>query len=213
RLAEPPEECSLGREPQVRLANKYQPRSGDIMKPSADRLPDILLRAAKDTPSAAMVHVRTDGTEVRKTYGELQADAERVLRGYRAAGLQPGTKVAILLSRSLDFFPAFWGSVLGGLVPVPLAMPAAVTGRLFAVDDVRRLRRILTLLDNPPVVVRRGTQDLLKEALGGATGSAPVLLTAEDLLFDGSLLSAPSPEGAEHASSGQRPGYQPPRVL
>ena len=82
---------------------------------------DLLHAAAISAAPSMLVHVRADGSERSQTYAELRDEAERVSAGLRSAGLTLGSPVIVLPERSEEFLPAFWGALLAGLVPVPLA--------------------------------------------------------------------------------------------
>lgn len=58
------------------------------------------------------------------TYRGLLEAARQLGAGLLASGLVPGQTVAIMLPTSLDFFHAFFGTLLAGGVPVPLYPPA-----------------------------------------------------------------------------------------
>jgi amino acid adenylation domain-containing protein len=78
---------------------------------------DALFAAqARATPDA--VAVRTiDGS---RTYRELDADVEQLARRLRAAGVRPGTLVAVCLERSVDLVVALLGVLRAGGAYVPL---------------------------------------------------------------------------------------------
>ncbi|HJW02963.1 MAG TPA: AMP-binding protein, partial [Azospira sp.] len=65
----------------------------------------------------------TDRSESLTYRGLLEA-ARQLGAGLIASGLAPGQTVAIMLPTSLDFFHAFFGTLLAGGVPVPLYPPA-----------------------------------------------------------------------------------------
>ncbi|HSH79415.1 MAG TPA: SDR family NAD(P)-dependent oxidoreductase, partial [Herpetosiphonaceae bacterium] len=104
---------------------------------------DLLHAAATDAPHHVIVHVRPDGTERVQTYRELRDEAERVSAGLRYSGLEPGSPVIVLPDRSEEFLPAFWGALLAGLVPVPLAR------------ETDKLLAVAAFLDWPPLIVDR----------------------------------------------------------
>ena len=57
---------------------------------------------------------------VRETWGDFRANALRVARGYREAGLRAGDRVAIMLPNCPEFLSAHFGAIYAGLVPVPV---------------------------------------------------------------------------------------------
>ncbi|MCP2338101.1 alpha/beta fold hydrolase [Actinomadura rupiterrae] len=56
-------------------------------------------------------------------YADLAECAKRVLCGLRGYGRLPGDRVLIVADDPQTFLPAFWGCVLGGMVPAPIAPP------------------------------------------------------------------------------------------
>ncbi len=83
-------------------------------------LPQLLHKAANET--TGIVHLHSDGTEIFQSYAELLEEAERILAGLRALGLQPQDKVILQLRHNQDFLSTFWGCLLGGFIPVPLGV-------------------------------------------------------------------------------------------
>jgi len=67
--------------------------------------------------------------ETRLGYDQILSRARGVAGGLQRLGLRPGDRVAIVLPTGPGFYDAFFGSVLAGLVPVPLYPPVRL-GRL-----------------------------------------------------------------------------------
>lgn len=87
-------------------------------------LGDLLERAAAEAGQRGITFIEADGAESRHSYAELLDRARRISGALRDAGLRPEDKVLLQLARNQDFLPAFWGCVLAGVVPVPLAVAA-----------------------------------------------------------------------------------------
>ncbi|MFJ8536978.1 amino acid adenylation domain-containing protein [Streptomyces sp. NPDC093591] len=121
---------------------------------TAVTLLDLLLHAAEEAPGQVVVHVRGDGGERTVTFAELHDDALRVAGGLRAAGLEPGTPVPLVAELGEDFQPMFWGALVAGLVPVPLA------------PEARRVGPVWEFLGRPAVMVDAGTEALCAEIPG-----------------------------------------------
>ena len=111
----PPARASVG-EPAVSHGGRF----GDL---DVDTLPAALLRAAR-SGRGTITCLDGDGSWSR-TYGELLTEASRVLGGLRALGLRPGDDVLLQLEHNPDVLVSFWACVLGGFVPVPMAVPPA----------------------------------------------------------------------------------------
>jgi acyl-CoA synthetase (AMP-forming)/AMP-acid ligase II len=103
----------------------------------------LLLRAAQFCPDAKIRSVNAGTEDVAPlSYPSLLEDARHISGGLGANGCRPGSAVALLLERPHDFLPAFWGCVLGGYIPCPLA-PIRVDSERCA----RHLAQVSTLLD------------------------------------------------------------------
>lgn len=86
-------------------------------------LVEALLIAAERYPTHGVYYVQPDSSAILQTYPELVEDAARILRGLRAAGVEPGNQLLFQFNHNEDFIPAFWACMLGGFVPVPLSIP------------------------------------------------------------------------------------------
>ena len=132
----------------------------------------ILLDAADRWPDQTFsVH---GGASV--TFAELVTLGQRFAGGLDAAGVAPGTPLALLLDDLLDFSVAWWGSLFAGAIPAPLAAP-----RAHAPGDHERVRLATTQLGGLQVV-DRGRASLQGGAgLGGGVLDVGALLAAEPL--------------------------------
>ena len=80
--------------------------------------------------------------ESRVSFGELWERALALLGSMQARGMHAGDELIIFSKSNEDFVVAFWAAVLGGIVPVPVAV---------GISDEHKLKlfRILSQLDNP----------------------------------------------------------------
>ena len=62
-----------------------------------------------------------EGREARLTYGGLVERGSQIARLLRAWGLPPGAVCLVIVPHSPDLYCAFFGAILGGLVPTILA--------------------------------------------------------------------------------------------
>ncbi|MGY1806867.1 class I adenylate-forming enzyme family protein [Blastococcus sp. SYSU D00669] len=92
-----------------------------------------LLRAAVDAHPDAEALVELGGERV--TYRQLWDRATRVAGGLRAAGVQPGDRVANRLGNGNDWVLAFWGTLLAGAVVVPVNTRFAEPEVRYVVED------------------------------------------------------------------------------
>lgn len=87
------------------------------------RFDDLLRRAARDTPeNEALVC----GDE-RLSYAEFDERVTRVANGLRAAGVEPGDRVGLMLGNGIPFFLALMGAVRMGAIAVPMSVKMSPT--------------------------------------------------------------------------------------
>ncbi|MEU9064159.1 amino acid adenylation domain-containing protein [Streptomyces sp. NPDC048430] len=149
--------------------------------------------ASRAPESTAVTHCALDGGTRSLTYGEL-ADAKNALASaLRAAGVAPGTRVAVALPRSVEQVVALVAIVTAGgaYVPLDLAYP----------DE--RLEHILTDAAPQAVLVDREQRDRFTELLGRGPGVPPrVIVLGEEL-----------PEEREPAPVTTRAGWHDPAYV
>jgi long-chain acyl-CoA synthetase len=92
-----------------------------------------LLRTAVDRHSDRTALVELGGE--RLTYRELWERAARVAGGLRAAGIEPGDRVANRLPNGNDWVLLFWGTLLAGGVVVPVNTRFAEPEVRYVVED------------------------------------------------------------------------------
>ncbi len=90
---------------------------------AAGNIADALRAAAAQAPErvAMQVPVGGDGARTRfvaLTYGELDRDSDAIAAGALADGLEPGTRVALMVRPGVPFFVLMFGLFKAGLVPV-----------------------------------------------------------------------------------------------
>lgn len=110
-------------------------------------LSDALQRAARQRPAKGMVFLQPNGSEQVQSYADLLADAQRILAGLRARGLQPQAAVIFQFDRPQPFIAAFWACQLGGFVPVPLSLVAGQDS-----NAAHKLENAWNLLGHPLVL-------------------------------------------------------------
>ena len=88
-------------------------------------LDEALFHFAERDPQRVHIRLRLDNGEMHPiSYGGLLAHSSAVAAALRQrAGVGPGDRVALMLPTAPDFFPAFFGVILAGAVPVPLYPP------------------------------------------------------------------------------------------
>jgi len=97
---------------------------GEPLREEADapkNLSQALRRTVKRSPDKGITYIQKDGSNTVQLYPALLEKAERILTGLRALGLKPQDKIIFQFDSNEDYIPAFWGCILGGFVPVPVA--------------------------------------------------------------------------------------------
>ena len=91
---------------------------------SAETLVDVLEWHAQASPDRPHIHLREDdGRERTLTYGWLRRRAVEVAAALRGRGIGQRDTVAIMLRTEAAFFPAFFGTLFAGAIPVPVYPP------------------------------------------------------------------------------------------
>ncbi|MEO1088368.1 MAG: AMP-binding protein, partial [Acidobacteriota bacterium] len=85
-------------------------------------LPEALLRTVRSFPDRGILCLDAQGAEHFISYPDLLDRARRILGGLSEAGLKPGDRTILQCQRLPDHFAAFWACVLGGIVPVTVAI-------------------------------------------------------------------------------------------
>jgi acyl-CoA synthetase (AMP-forming)/AMP-acid ligase II/thioesterase domain-containing protein/acyl carrier protein len=121
----------------------------------------ILRRAADRFPEHGIVYIGSDGTEEFQTYPALVQEAERILAGLHGLGLKAQDKVIFQLDHHRSFIPAFWGCVLGGIVPLPIPVAPAHD---YANSGVDGIYDVWELLEHPIILTTRLHADAIRSA-------------------------------------------------
>ena len=140
----PIEELPLLTESEVRQLREWSGHSLEVDEP-----PVHLQFAARAALAPEAVAVEMNGESL--TYGELQARAEALARRLRAAGVGGGSRVGLLLERSLDLPAAILGIWNAGGAYVPLDPHLPEARLAYQIDDAIRLQ-------DAPVIVTRDPQ-------------------------------------------------------
>jgi len=127
-------------------------------------IPDTLTQAL-EARSGASRHVHyIAGEEQRRkvSFGELRRTALGVLRHFQDFGIRAGDELILFTASNEQFIDGFWACLLGGIVPVPVAVGIS--------DDHRhKLLKIFRQLRNPFVYTEQGQLARLAE-FGQAAG-------------------------------------------
>ena len=90
------------------------------------------------------------------TFAELWSDALALLGALQAAGMKPADELIIFTRSNRSFVTAFWAAILGGIVPVPVAV---------GISDEHRLKlfRILGQLERGTLYTEASLLQRLKD--------------------------------------------------
>ena len=97
---------------------------GTVAPDTAGTLVEVLAWHAQTHPDRVHIFLRAeDGSEQPITYGTLWRWSVRVAVALKARGIGRRDTVTIMLRTEADFFPAFFGTLLAGAIPVPIYPP------------------------------------------------------------------------------------------
>jgi acyl-CoA synthetase (AMP-forming)/AMP-acid ligase II len=121
----------------------------------------------------------------------LRERALALLGRLQAAGMEPGDELVLHVPGNRAFLDGFWAGVLGGLVPVPVALGAGEEHR-------RKVLRIMARLERPRLLTDGATLERLKAFLveQGQEGELEPL-ERRAILVDGGESGAPVGEERE----------------
>src|SRR6266508_980514 len=108
-----------------RVGEARAPLAPGVPAPAAARtLVDVLRWHADAHPDRLHVFLRLEsGEEQTISYGALWQRAIALAGGLRERGLPRGERVALMLRTEEAFFPAFFGVLVAGAIPVPIYPP------------------------------------------------------------------------------------------
>jgi len=122
----------------------------EIPEHAPKTLGEALIRTAAEHPNDGVLYVQAaDQSEDFQTYDSLLKEARCVLAGLHARGLKPGDKVIFQIEVLRDHFTTFWACVLGGIIPVTVAIAPSYRE---ANGVTNKLRGVWELLGRPLVL-------------------------------------------------------------
>ena len=155
---------------------------------SPTTLPEILASQRGATRRIHYLNGQDDRRSV--TFDELRTAALGVLFHLQAFGVKAGDRVILHTSSNEQFIDGFWACLLGGLVPVPIAVGAS--------DDHRqKLLQVFSELGNPFVYTEDGQLARLRD-YGRATGITPQIDALEQRSLTVERVTDISRPGREH---------------
>lgn len=118
-------------------------------------LSEAFLSAAENT-NVGIRFFKGKDNEYRETYAEILQKAQRCLCVLQKRGLKKGNKLLFQIEDVSDFIYHFWGCILGGIIPVPIAPAATEEAKL-------RLYSVWKLIDNAHVVAEEEHFEKLRQ--------------------------------------------------
>src|SRR5687768_385441 len=106
-------------------------------------------------------YLEAENSERVVEYGELYERALGILFHLQKLGAKPGDKLIIYLANNEQFLDAFWAGMLGGIVPVPVALGISD-------EHKHKLLRIAKKLGRPFIYTDKKTLDRIGAFAGGA---------------------------------------------
>jgi acyl-CoA synthetase (AMP-forming)/AMP-acid ligase II len=113
------------------------------------------------TVKRTISYLETETNERVVSYGELYERGLGILHHLQKLGARPGDKLIIYLANNEQFLDAFWAGMLGGIVPVPVALGISD-------EHKHKLLRIAKKLGKPFIYTDRKTLDRIGAFAGGA---------------------------------------------
>jgi acyl-CoA synthetase (AMP-forming)/AMP-acid ligase II len=115
-------------------------------------------------------YLESETSERTVTYAELHERALGILFHLQKLGARPGDKIIIYLANNEQFLDGFWAGMLGGIIPVPVALGISD-------EHKHKLLRIAKKLGSPFIYTDRKTLD----RIGAFAGSAGEQATYDSL--------------------------------
>ncbi|MGD2091122.1 MAG: non-ribosomal peptide synthetase [Candidatus Aminicenantes bacterium] len=106
-------------------------------------LPDILC-AYRNICDRGITFIQNQADEVFISYQSFYQKVLLRLHALQSKGIKPGDEIILQIDNLADFITSFWAGLLGGFIPVPLAVPAPTADEHF-----RNLLEIYKHLENP----------------------------------------------------------------
>ena len=124
-----------------------------------------LIESNRNAPRS-IVYLEGENEERSVSHGELHQRALGILYHLQKLGAKRGDKLILFLGNNEQFIDAFWAAVLGGIIPVPVALGIS--------DEHRhKLLRIARKLGKPFIYTDRRSLDRIG-AFAGTVGAADV---------------------------------------
>jgi amino acid adenylation domain-containing protein/non-ribosomal peptide synthase protein (TIGR01720 family) len=133
-----------------------------------------LLIAQKDNLDKGVTFISAASKEEFLSYQQLYANATSLLAYLQEKGVKPGNEVVFQIEDNKTFIQFFWACILGGFIPVPVAVT-------FQGENAQKLFRIWQLLHHPYLLTSSASYEKMhhKTSSGDAPFADRILFTDE----------------------------------
>lgn len=103
----------------------------------------------ESTEEMGVRYIYSDKEEEIQSYRQLSESAMKLLGGLQAKGFQPQDKVILEIDDSKNFFTAFWGCLLGGIIPAPVSRPVSYSS---GDRNLQKIEQIWLRMQRPVII-------------------------------------------------------------
>ncbi|WP_432402979.1 SDR family NAD(P)-dependent oxidoreductase [Wukongibacter sp. M2B1] len=147
------EKENLNRKPNLRrITNRDAYLKGkELDELDIRNLGELLKNTCEKYPNNWIKTIRLGGVDTHTTYEDLEKYAACVKEKLNSEGVRQGDKVILQIGCLERYIRVFWGCIMAGVIPVPLAIPKSED---YQIKDaaVERLVKIWNFLDKPLIV-------------------------------------------------------------
>lgn len=159
--------------------------------PLEESLIDILERAVLTAPEKGIFHVDRNGTQEEfQSYTDLLHEATQVGKVLYKKGMKPKDHLLLTVESSKHFLELFWGCLLTGIIPVPLAHVRTPNAASMEVQKILGVQNLL----NAPVVSDSHNERTFSTLSNALQEQGGTLLASEDLLSAARLEDSNNPD-------------------
>ncbi|RBL90546.1 non-ribosomal peptide synthetase [Chitinophaga flava] len=115
-----------------------------------------LLIAQKDNLDKGITFISGASKEEFLSYHQLYVSARSLLAYLQEKGVKPGNEVVLQIEDNKTFIQFFWACILGGIIPVPVAVT-------YQGENAQKLFRIWQLLHHPYLLTSRASYEKMHQ--------------------------------------------------